>query len=101
LSSNQRDFFRTGSRPSLPYASRFLGTYLVESFDRFRYDLEAVEDLEGSGALLANELAGFIRADEHDLGDVLLTHSGKDPGKDSMVLSLPTQSKRVMPGSIW
>jgi Tol biopolymer transport system component len=66
--------------------------------------VEAVENVQRLGTLLANHVqAGLphIRADELDLGSELLTDDGEEAWKLSMVRCFPTQSKRVLPWSIW
>jgi hypothetical protein len=42
-----------------------------------------------------------VGTDEYDFGNYVLAIAAKNPWKDSMVRSLPTQRRRVTPRSIW
>jgi hypothetical protein len=49
-------FSKDRSAPFALYAAGFLGTDLVEGLVRFGNDMEPVEDMQGLGALLADDL---------------------------------------------
>jgi hypothetical protein len=85
-------------------ATRFSGADLVERLVDLRHDMEAIKDVKGLGALLADHLQiglPHVGADEHDLRSQFVADDGKESLKGFDSPLLPTQSRRVTPRSIW
>src|SRR5258708_6824228 len=74
-----------------------LGTDVVECLVHIGDDVEAVEDMQGLGAVFADELQiGFphVGADEYDFGNYVLAHSGEESleGFDGSLLAYPEKA---------
>ena len=85
------------------HAAGFLGADLIERLVHIGDDMETVEDMQGLGAVLPNELQiglPHVRADERDFGYDFLAHGGEESPEGFDGPFLPTQSRRVMPKSI-
>jgi hypothetical protein len=84
--------------------ARFSGADFIQRLIHLGDDLEAVEDVRRMGTFLADHVqVGLPLAEQTNS---ICAASGspmtvKNPWKDSMVRSLPTQGKRVSPWSIW
>src|SRR5215471_13107117 len=79
------------------HAASFLGTNLVKGFVHVGDDMKAVEDMQGLGALLADELQiglPHVRADKSNLRDNFLAHGGEESlkGFDGALLAYPEQA---------
>jgi len=80
----------------MSHVAGFAGAHLVQGGIHLGYDVEAVEDVQGLRAFLADDVQvglPHVRADELDLRGQFSPMTVKKPWK-------PTQSRRVMPWSI-
>src|SRR6266478_2801141 len=80
----------------LSHAARLLGADVVEGLIHFRDNVEAIEDMQGLRALLANDLQirlPHVRADKLDLGSQLCSDERKESleGFQSAFLADPKQ----------
>src|ERR1017187_3129551 len=79
------------------HAAGFLGTDVVPCLVHIGDDVEAVEDMQGFGAVFADELQiGFphVGADEYDLGNYVFAHSGEESleGFDGSLFAYPEKA---------
>jgi len=79
------------------HAAGFLGTDIVQGLVHIGDDVEAVEDMQRLGAVLADELQiGFphVRTDEYDFGNYVLAHSGEESleGFDGSFFAYPEKA---------
>src|SRR5947209_7185268 len=79
------------------HAAGFLGADLVERFVHIGDDVETVEDMQGLGAVLADELQiglPHVRTDEYDFGNYVLAHCGEESLErfDSPLFAYPEQT---------
>ena len=75
----------------------FLGTDVVQCLVHIGDDVKAVEDMQGLGAVFADEFQiGFphVGADEGDFGNYVLAHGGEEPleGFDGSLFAYPEKA---------
>src|SRR5437899_7664908 len=79
------------------HAAGFFGTDIVQCLVHIGDDVEAVEDMQGLGAVFAEELQiGFphVGADEYDFGNYVFAHSGEESleGFDGSLFAYPEKA---------